>query len=174
MQAKQKHIVGTVRPHVFLILEQELEFLPIRELRTENIGIYSDSRRMRRIDVRRRRVRSSNRTGATFPEVEDPRIRKIVNVLEGQDLSKIDVDDIARNVNLSKSRLRHLFKLQTGISLGHHIKLLRLARAKSILNGSFLSVKQVMALVGYTDASHFARDYRMIFGERPSRTRSRK
>jgi transcriptional regulator GlxA family with amidase domain len=84
----------------------------------------------------------------------------------------IDVTRIAKAVNLSHSHFRHLFQLHTGTTPRRYHKLLRLRKAQHLLRGSFLSVKQVMIEVGWTDESHFCRDYKRIYGESPSKVRS--
>lgn len=104
--------------------------------------------------------------------VADPRIIKGISLI-GQRLSTsvIDLDEITRAVNLSNSRFRHLFQQQIGLTPRRYHKLLRLQKAHDLLCTSFLSVKQVMVEVGWTDESHFCRDYKGIYGECPSRAR---
>jgi transcriptional regulator GlxA family with amidase domain len=86
-------------------------------------------------------------------------------------VSDIDVDDLARAVNLSSSRLRFLFQQCTGTTPRRYHKLLRLQKAQALLRESFLNVKQVMVEVGWTDESHFSRDYKRLYGESPSKSR---
>jgi transcriptional regulator GlxA family with amidase domain len=83
--------------------------------------------------------------------------------------SGIEVDQIAKAVNLSTSYLCHLFKEHMGVTPRRYHKLQRLYRAHSLLQETFLSVKQVMAEVGWTDESHFCRDYKRVYGECPSK-----
>lgn len=74
---------------------------------------------------------------------------------------------------MSGSRLRHLFRTEMGTPPGRFLKLLRLQRAKELLRGSFLEVKEVATAVGFGDVSHFVRDYKMVHGETPSESRFR-
>jgi AraC-like DNA-binding protein len=46
-------------------------------------------------------------------------------------------------------------------------------RACELLRTSFLSVKEVMALVGWADESHFVRRFKRVVGVSPTRYRSR-
>jgi AraC-like DNA-binding protein len=50
---------------------------------------------------------------------------------------------------------------------------LRLRRARLLIERTFLSVKEVMGLVGYSDPSHFSRDFRRFHGVSPSALRGR-
>lgn len=104
----------------------------------------------------------------------DQRVSAVLDYLSIQELAQIpSVDSIAISINLSLSRLRSIFKEQTGMSIACYLKQLRLQRANTLLQQSFLTVKQVMAQVGLDDHSHFSRDYKKQFGESPSQTRSR-
>jgi AraC-like DNA-binding protein len=82
------------------------------------------------------------------------------------------VRDVARCVNISESRLRHLFKREIGISPGHYLKLCRLERGKQLIESSFLSVKEITALVGLTDVSHFVREYKKFYKHTPGQARA--
>jgi len=107
----------------------------------------------------------------------DSRVRQAINLLS-EDLSlDLDVKALAASVNLSPSRLRHLFKEETGLTPAQYLKRLRLERAKELLDRSFLRLKEVMPLVGITDESHFVRDFKKAHGLPPikysfSRTKS--
>ena len=102
----------------------------------------------------------------------DPRISRALNLLSSQ-LSRKPLDDVARELNLSSSRLRHILRDATGVSPRRFVKHQRLLRAKELLETTFLSVKEVMSTAGLTDMSHFVRDYKLTFGETPSQTRDR-
>jgi AraC family transcriptional regulator of arabinose operon len=80
---------------------------------------------------------------------------------------------VARAVNLSPSRLRHLFKVEVGVSVSGYIRVQRIERAKSLLTATFLSVKQIAAQVNAPDVSHFVRDFKERVGLTPSTYRQR-
>jgi transcriptional regulator GlxA family with amidase domain len=106
--------------------------------------------------------------------VPDPRVRWIVDTLRKNDLShRITTEEVANAVHISTSRLRHLFRTEVGMPLGRYLKQLRLERARALLESSFLEIKEVAAAVGFSDVSHFVRDYKLAYRERPSETRVR-
>ena len=80
---------------------------------------------------------------------------------------------LAESVNLSPSRLHQLFKRETGVPPARYLRLLRMRRARGLLETTHLSVKQVMARVGVTDESHFVRDFKKTYGLTPARHRER-
>jgi AraC family transcriptional regulator len=88
------------------------------------------------------------------------------------DLSReLELYETARSVNLSHSRLRYLFKEQTGMSPTHYLKHLRMQEAKRLAENTFLNVKQIMNKLGMRDESHFVRDFKRIHGVTPSQYR---
>lgn len=101
----------------------------------------------------------------------DRRIKTIQQMLEKESMCGSRVRDLAALVNLSVSRTQHLFKQQTGITLGKYIRELRMRKAKELLDNSFFTVKEVMAKIGRADPSHFAREYRRAYGRTPSEYR---
>ncbi|SRR5260370_4966611 len=99
----------------------------------------------------------------------DPRIRRALELL--QETHEVRFGQIASNLNLSGSRFRHLFKKELGMSPRHYARLVQLEKAKDLLKNSFLTVKEVAALVGVNDMSHFSRDYKVQYRQTPSQTR---
>jgi AraC family transcriptional regulator, arabinose operon regulatory protein len=101
--------------------------------------------------------------------VKDKRISSAIEILAQTDLATdIDIHQVAAAVNLSISRFRHLFTREVGASPQSYIRFLRMRQAKSLLESTFLQVKQVMLMVGYQDPSHFVRDYKSAFLTTPS------
>ena len=74
----------------------------------------------------------------------DSRVRQAISLLS-EDLScDFDFKTLAASVNLSPSRLRHLFKDETGLTPAQYLKRLRLERARELLDTSFLRLKEVI------------------------------
>jgi transcriptional regulator GlxA family with amidase domain len=103
----------------------------------------------------------------------DPRITWAVEQMQRRLDQPISIAALAAQVNLSPSRFRHLFKIQVGTGALQYLQRLRLRRARLLIERTFLSVKEVMALVGYNDPSHFSRDFRTLHGVSPSELRGR-
>ena len=103
----------------------------------------------------------------------DPRIGWAIEEMQRRLGDPITLDDLARQVNLSRSRFAHLFREQTGLSPGRYLREFRLDRARHLLETTFLSVKEVMAAVGFNDPSHFSRDFHAAYGTSPREWRKR-
>lgn len=101
----------------------------------------------------------------------DTRIADIIARMEETLEAAPRVPTLAAQVRLSPSRFAHLFRAETGMPPGRYLHRMRMQRARVLLERTFLSVRDVMARVGFRDPSHFARDFRRFHGTAPSAVR---
>lgn len=85
---------------------------------------------------------------------------------------ELSLAEFAQSVNLSVWRLCHIFKSDVGMPPIRYLRLLRMERAKGLLESSFLSVKEIAYQVGLNDESHFVRDFKATYGYSPALYRS--
>ena len=85
---------------------------------------------------------------------------------------ELSLGEFAQSVNLSVWRLCHIFKSDVGMPPIRYLRLLRMERAKDLLESSFLSVKEIAYQVGLNDESHFVRDFKSTYGYSPALYRS--
>jgi AraC-like DNA-binding protein len=78
---------------------------------------------------------------------------------------------LSRVLGLSASRLTHVVKEQTGESVTRHVRLLRLSKAKDLLEHTNLSIGQIAVRTGWPDLHYFTRLFRKSFGMTPSQYR---
>jgi len=104
--------------------------------------------------------------------VTDRRIALALKILQKEHDRIGRAADLAKRLNLSESRFRHLFVKQTGISPDRFLRQVRLERARTLLETSFLTIKEIVHSIGYTDASHFTRDYSARYHFPPGRYRA--
>jgi transcriptional regulator GlxA family with amidase domain len=101
----------------------------------------------------------------------DRRVQKVVLLME-QDIRKsFTLDEIAQAVNLSPSHIYHLFRSDIGVSHTRYLKMLRVKKAKELLETTFMSVKEIVAAVGVNDGSHFVRDFKKQYKMTPTQYR---
>lgn len=81
---------------------------------------------------------------------------------------EMSLAEFAQSVNLSVWRLCHIFKSDVGMPPIKYLRLLRMERAKGLLESSFLSVKEIAFQVGLNDESHFVRDFKSTYGYSPA------
>jgi AraC-like DNA-binding protein len=94
------------------------------------------------------------------------------SIIETQFGRQLKLSELAAAVNLSPSRFSHLFKAKTGNTFAQYLMRVRMLEARSLLQGSHLTVKEVMHKVGITDASYFTHAFRSEHGLTPSRCRT--
>lgn len=73
---------------------------------------------------------------------------------------RLRVEDVAKAVGYSSSRLSHLFSAYTGQSVADHVRRLRMERARDLLETTDLTVSEVARRVGYGDPAHFSRAFK--------------
>jgi transcriptional regulator GlxA family with amidase domain len=103
----------------------------------------------------------------------DRRIQTVIALIEARLSTRQHTSAIARAVNLSPSRLRHLFKRETGCTISQYLTQLKIQRAEFLLRTSFLSVKQISNQVGITSSGRFVREFKKAYGSAPSEYRKR-
>jgi AraC family transcriptional regulator, arabinose operon regulatory protein len=101
----------------------------------------------------------------------DPRVHLALDLLAGDIKHKLRIEPLSQALNLSTSRLRHLFHDQLAMSPAQVLKVLRLQAANELLTSTLMRSKEVMAAVGLNDPSHFARDFKQAYGITPSQLR---
>ena len=107
-----------------------------------------------------------------YEYVRERRVLKVLKLVQAQPLLRIR--DVAQEVHLSKSRLEHMFKQETGVCLGHLLTEKRLQRAADLLVHSDMRVKEIASSVGYVHAPSFIRAFVRRFRESPREYRNRK
>jgi transcriptional regulator GlxA family with amidase domain len=118
------------------------------------------------------RIRANSQsTRANVSPPLDRRIQVVVTLLESNSHKHIAIEDMARLVNLSPGRLAHLFKSETQLSVQQYLTQLRLAKAKSHLESSFLSIKEIAASVGFSSVTRFVVCFKNFAGATPAQYR---
>jgi AraC-like DNA-binding protein len=105
--------------------------------------------------------------------VLDKRVEKIIAMMREDVRGELSLGEFAQSVNLSVWRLCHIFKSDVGMPPIRYLRLLRMERAKDLLESSFLSVKEIAYQVGLNDESHFVRDFKSTYGFSPALYRTR-
>jgi len=102
----------------------------------------------------------------------DKRVEKIIQMMRDDVRGELSLSEFAQSVNLSVWRLCHIFKSEVGMPPIRYLRLLRMERAKDLLESSFLSVKEIAFQVGLNDESHFVRDFKSTYGFSPAHYRA--
>ncbi|MCA0754787.1 helix-turn-helix domain-containing protein [Paenibacillus sp. N4] len=97
----------------------------------------------------------------------DPRIEHALQYLSRHMSDSIRIEDLAKAVGLSASRLSHLFKQETGESVVEHLNRLRLRQAALLMVHMGRNASEAALDVGFNNYNHFAALFRDMFGCSP-------
>lgn len=96
----------------------------------------------------------------------DPRIDRALSAIEGNPF--VTIGELSRLVNLSHSRLSHLFRAAQGVSLNSFLSDRRLERAAQLLRSTEMLIKEITYDAGYKQAPSFVRAFQRRFGASPT------
>jgi AraC family transcriptional regulator of arabinose operon len=103
----------------------------------------------------------------------DPRVRKAMDFLGAHATEPFSEERLARAAGLSSSRLRHLFRTQTGDSPRHFQEDLRLRRARDLLAMSRQTIGEIARELGFENPFYFTLRFKKQTGESPRAFRQR-
>lgn len=98
----------------------------------------------------------------------DPRIAETLHYLSVHMRSPIQIDRLSKEIGLSPSRLSHLFKEQTGLSVVATLNQMRIRQASLLLEHTDRSATEVAYDVGFHNYNHFIEQFRKWTGTNPS------
>lgn len=79
-----------------------------------------------------------------------------------------NINDMAEELKLSRSRLQHLYSETFGTGITKDIQTSRLNKAVELLKTSEMSIAAIGTAVGYANISYFNRQFRAAFGKTPT------
>lgn len=111
---------------------------------------------------------------ASMVEVDDPRVKRALLLMERQISEPLSVEAIAEALSIGARQLERLFRQALGIGPGAAYARLRLQHADWLLRTSGRSITEVALECGFADCAHFSRSYKASFGRPPSAARPRR
>jgi len=101
----------------------------------------------------------------------DERIKQITRILQQRPWLRLQ--ELSEMADLSASRLQHLFKRETGHSIGVYTKEIQLIMVRDLVLHSRYSLKDIGQAVGIPDTANLARFFKRRFGYTPASYRRR-
>jgi len=107
-----------------------------------------------------------------LPNAANKHVRRAMLVIE-QNLSEpLQFDEIARRIHISQRQLTRVFEEEFGQSPSEFSRVYRLKCGLWLLLHSNRSITDIAAECGFSDLSHFSREFRRQFSKPPSEVRT--
>ncbi|MDX1451075.1 MAG: helix-turn-helix domain-containing protein [Oleiphilaceae bacterium] len=103
----------------------------------------------------------------------DDLVRNVQCLLEENYQERLSLSEVANTTGLSERTLLRRFKRATGDSPSAYLQLVRLEKARQLLELSDLSVAEIVLAVGYEDVSSFTKLFKRKTGLNPGQYRDR-
>lgn len=97
-------------------------------------------------------------------------IYECVDYINNNYASDITAEECADMLHISYSYFARLFRAVIGKTFKEYLVSVRLAKAKSILISTHISVSDVASACGYSNLSYFISEYKKAFGKTPKET----
>lgn len=113
-------------------------------------------------------ARETQRDNAFLPsKYMRDKFKKFRLMLYGNTNKNWEIDDMAKELSLSRSRFTVLYKMFFGVSPKEDLIEARISYAKYLLNGSSMIIDEVAQISGYSNVYHFIRQFKDVTGSPP-------
>lgn len=161
----------SITPHIRQLADaMVIEMLNDRFLSSDRLEFMVQELMLSIVDtyLARRRASSPMWRGSPFA---DSRIRRAIALLRARPNKDVNMDRIATQVGLSRSRFYDLFQLCTGRSPREYLDLLCVGTAITRLSKTDIKIADVSAELGFSAQSNFTRFFLNQVGASPSEFR---
>lgn len=105
--------------------------------------------------------------GTALDQAKHPALEKVIQLLTADLANTPSLDDVAKQVGMSHTRLNRSFKKSFGKTVFSWLRDYRLARARSLLNDKQRSITDIAFMCGFSSASHFSQAFRHRYAFTP-------
>ena len=97
----------------------------------------------------------------------DKRVDLALTLISDNLAENVSMTRVAQAVGLSRSRLAHLFRTATGMSLPEYVEARRIQKAEDLLRMTNRPVKEIARMVGFADPLYFSKRFTRRNGASP-------
>ena len=157
------HVFSTT-PEIRLVLQQLLDCPPERKLRK----LYLEGKVLELLSTRSRVEAIGKQKNTKDISREDYRcLMKAREIIDNHFLHPLTIAQIAEQCFLSETKLKQGFKICFNCTVYEYIVKKRMEMAYRLLQSGKYKVKDVVWMVGYTNASHFIDAFKKRYGVTP-------
>ena len=95
-------------------------------------------------------------------------IKKIILYIRKNLTNRISLDDIAKELFITKEHLSRLFKKEMGITISEYIINTKINEAKNLLKQTDYNILDIAVLLNFANSSHFSNSFKKVTGLSPS------
>jgi AraC-like DNA-binding protein len=99
-------------------------------------------------------------------------IKKAKQILASSHKKPPRMERLAARCHLSEAQFRRVFRQHVGVSPNQYYIQVRINRAKELLSGTVMSIKQIASALQFEDQFHFSKTFRKVTGVSPSQWRA--
>lgn len=114
-------------------------------------------------------------TGKLAPAAEKPAqelaVQKAVDYIQKNYMKTLNIDDLSKQLNISKFYLIKLFSKSIGVTPYRYLIVYRIGEAKKLLRATHYKVDDIARAVGFADESNFCRTFSRLTGMTPAHYR---
>ncbi|HBE78989.1 MAG TPA: hypothetical protein DDW65_14620 [Firmicutes bacterium] len=100
-------------------------------------------------------------------DVYSKRVYQMVSYIHKHYSDDITIDSLGQRFLMSGDHLRHVFKKETGQTVLDYLTLVRIDKAKRLLDSGNYKIYEVAEMVGYKTSQYFSQVFRKIVGINP-------
>lgn len=100
-------------------------------------------------------------------------VQAVCNTIVRNIEDNLSLQNIANLHFVNKAYLSHLFKQEMGMSFVDYLTMVKIERAKILLEYSKMKIYEISAKLGYSDTEYFSRTFRLAVGMTPSEFRQK-
>lgn len=101
------------------------------------------------------------------------KIHEIAQYIHENYSSKLSLEDLSKHFYVSKCYLSRIFKEVTGFTVNEYINIVRITKAKDLLEDSKHSITEVSEMVGYDSITYFEKVFKKYIEKSPLKYRKK-
>lgn len=103
----------------------------------------------------------------------DKTIEMAVKYVQDNYRNDLSMAEVANHISLNYSYFSMLFKEKTGMNFVDYLRMVRIEKAKELLQNSIYKIYEVSEMVGYNNTKHFTTTFRALTGISPKEFREK-
>jgi two-component system, response regulator YesN len=100
-------------------------------------------------------------------------VEQVKSYIKEHYAAKICLQELADNVNMSRTYLSNMFRKETGLTIWNYLVIVRMDKARDMLLNTSLRSYEIANKVGYENSIHFSQLFKMHYGLNPMEYKKR-